>query len=64
MTRKDYVLIANALRAAMISTPSNNGAHAWNNGIWMASIELADALQSDNPRFNRERFLNACEDSE
>jgi hypothetical protein len=51
MTRKDYILIARVIATS-----------------WHASAEfkrelsenMADALESDNPRFNRLRFLVAC----
>ena len=46
MSRKDYQLIAQALREA--SSPDDT-AHA-----------IADALQADNPRFDRARFLIAA----
>jgi hypothetical protein len=51
MTWKDYVLIAKAL-------------HSWSQRHAIecpAMLEtLADALQEDNPRFNREKFITAC----
>jgi len=64
MTRKDYVLIAAALKAARdgydyipalefegspIETALNDAAGA-----------IAAALARDNPRFDRERFLKAA----
>lgn len=46
MTRKDYVLIANALRDS----------HAP-----IGVIEsVADGLAGENPRFDRERFIKAA----
>ncbi len=53
MTRKDYVLIAEALRE---SRPQMGGIEGWN----CAAIGVADALARDNPRFDRERFLKAA----
>jgi hypothetical protein len=50
MTRKDYQLLASHIA----------------NGVQWGSInrngvqEIADALQSDNGRFDRSRFLSAC----
>lgn len=51
MTRKDYILIAQVIATS-----------------WHASAEfkreiaqnMADALEAENPRFNRLRFLVAC----
>lgn len=54
MTRKDYILIANALRS---EKPSEN----WNlNKMvqWELDVKaIATAFATDNPRFNREHFL-------
>lgn len=46
MTRKDYILIAAALKAAQT--------------IPQAARNLADQLAQDNLRFDRTRFLEAC----
>ena len=63
MTRKDYVLIAAALKSTKPVPPTNAtldtrvaGAMAWGR----TAAYLTDALASDNPRFDRERFLKAC----
>ena len=51
MTRKDYVLIAQII------------ATAWHGSAGMKADlanSFADKLESTNPRFNRERFLDAC----
>jgi len=61
MTRKDYIAIAAALKAAW--------APQWATDIMPTSPEemrldiigrLADHLANDNPRFDRSRFLSAC----
>ena len=55
MTRKDYVLIAESLNRSIQSNmeefqaPVKDAAHA-----------MADALASENPAFDRSRFLEAC----
>ena len=54
MTRKDYELVANAIArmptfAPTLRTTQHSVARA-----------LADAFETDNPRFNRETFLKAC----
>lgn len=64
MTRKDYVLIAAALKEARDMLAAN-GANLTRtqcslNGADASAIELADALSRDNPRFDRERFLKAA----
>lgn len=50
MTRKDYVLIAQAI------------ADVWCDSQAQADIadSIANALEADNPRFDRARFLDAC----
>lgn len=55
MTRKDYVLLADALRAAIeaLDEPRRMGAK-------LAATEIAHRLEDDNPRFDYERFLKAC----
>jgi len=61
MTRKDYILIAAALRdVLLIDCPSVeylNGARA---AHVSAAERLADVLARDNGRFDRERFLKAA----
>lgn len=64
MSRKDYVLIAAALRAARPNMPickpqdfTDEMVSACHRDI---ASEIADALQRDNPRFSRERFLEAA----
>lgn len=56
MTRKDYVLIANALHAHkdIHAQKSRDCVHA-------IAMDLANVLTTDNPNFDRERFLAACE---
>lgn len=47
MSRKDYQLIAAAVREAKATGQS-------------ADHTIAKALESDNPRFDRDRFIEAC----
>lgn len=58
MTRKDYILLAGALRDTMlIDCPTTEylaGAKAAANS---ASERIANQLAWDNPRFDREHFL-------
>jgi hypothetical protein len=61
MTRKDYVLIANAIRNTLvdpefgITLPDREA-----DGVHRAALELSRWLADDNPRFDRETFLRAC----
>lgn len=48
MTKKDYIILAKAISEA--TTTGNNIVRA-----------LADALGRDNPKFDRHRFIVACE---
>lgn len=64
MTRKDYELIAAALRkssprfrAGIVDTAR----HAAHCAQWQCDANmLANALAGDNPRFDLRRFLIAC----
>ena len=67
MTRKDIELIAKAMASVAISAPTKPAASAsehfnegYTSGLKWAAESLADALELDNPRFDRERFLTAC----
>ncbi len=55
MTRKDYVLLAEALQAAAYSLNPPERA-----GVLLAAHEIALRLKQDNPRFDRDRFLRAA----
>jgi hypothetical protein len=59
MTRKDYVLIAEAAATARPNPRSDRGKD-WYDGWHVTVCALANALANDNPRFDRERFLKAC----
>jgi hypothetical protein len=55
MTRKDYELLAGGFRMAInaLDDPERIGAK-------LAATEIAHRLEGDNPRFDHERFLQAC----
>lgn len=72
MTRKDYVLLANAIGATIDAIDlrcADNTPEVME--IWRARrgaidillINLSKALASDNPRFDRDRFAKACEET-
>lgn len=54
MTRKDYILLAAAFAASQPNDPAEY------NGWAAAVVAVADALETDNPRFDRQRFLFAA----
>lgn len=58
MTKKDYALIAQALKEAQPSWDDYSG-EAYDQHCNDCEV-VAEALARDNPRFNRERFLKAC----
>lgn len=61
MTRKDYQSLAAALRRA--ATPAalvQRDADCYRQQHAKDVHAIADALASDNPRFDRARFLSAC----
>ncbi|MDE2101169.1 MAG: hypothetical protein KGL39_28230 [Patescibacteria group bacterium] len=61
MTRKDYVKLAAALHAerpiGVVKTDAERGIVDM---FELVSKRIADVLAEDNPRFNRERFLEAA----
>lgn len=58
MTRKDYELIAKAIKD---SCRYSNGFSGYDMDVVKSTMEcLADALKIDNPRFDPARFLKAC----
>jgi hypothetical protein len=61
MTRKDYILIAAALKSARVpSTLGNENKAIYNNGVDNAVAFVAMALAKDNPRFDGQKFRAAC----
>jgi hypothetical protein len=65
MTRKDYIALANALNNA--KPRENSGCYAPDPNAtarmaWLAAVcGVSDALTKDNPRFDSDMFLMACE---
>jgi hypothetical protein len=61
MTRKDYILIAAALKSARVpSALGNENKAIYNNGIDNAVAFIAMALAKDNPRFDGQKFREAA----
>jgi hypothetical protein len=58
MTRKDYVLLAGALhKARPVPGDAKIAQIQWRTDCGA----VADALQRENIRFERQRFIDACE---
>ena len=61
MTRKDYCAIAGAIRAAMEHDDWDVlGSTAIPFGVTLAADRIAEVLAANNPRFDRDRFMEAC----
>lgn len=61
MTKKDYELIARALRDTMlIDIASADELRGATKATRSACARVAAALATENPRFDRARFLAAC----
>ena len=58
MTRKDYILLAKAIRKAQAEVTDMHDVAV----IYQTTKHIADALVEDNPRFDRDRFLRASAD--
>lgn len=57
MTRKDYIKLAAALHLTLHQQLNDDPAYA--DAINTAAANIADVLQADNARFDRDRFLTA-----
>ena len=62
MTKKDYIIIAKQfahaleLCALLPDNPKTNPEEV----LKAVILDLAEAMQGDNPRFDRRKFLTAC----
>ena len=71
MTRKDYVLLADILAQLSREIAKDETGDLTERGrailsggrltVWNIAHRLADQLRDDNPRFDRKRFLDACQ---
>lgn len=59
MTRKDYELLAEAIRLTR-SKAEWRGISLDQDTLTAAAESMAQLLEYDNPRFDRARFLTAC----
>lgn len=61
MSRRDYITIATAFaESRRIALDALTHKRAALSALDLATFTLADALASDNPRFDRERFYAAA----
>ena len=56
MTKKDYILLAGAIQESMPNDSYMERAEQYK----ITARKIAEALASDNPRFNYNTFYNAC----
>lgn len=59
MTRKDYEKLARGIKKVVVIARKSNDPN-YTQGVSHAIYAIQDELEADNPRFNRERFLQAC----
>lgn len=57
MTKKDHKLLANAIRTFILTVPWSSERRGV---MGEFAHNLADVLAEENPRFDRGKFLNAC----
>lgn len=57
MTKKDYILIAEAIKKTSDSAKGNLSEEC---AVQATACNIADVLERDNTRFDRSRFLEAC----
>lgn len=61
MTKKDYVLIAQSVwRSGYIADKNQVRQQAKESMRRLIAIDLASSLKHENPRFDREKFMEAC----
>ena len=61
MTKKDYDLIATSIwRAGYITDKNAFRQKAKEDIRRLIAINLASSLQNDNPKFNKDKFMQAC----
>jgi hypothetical protein len=64
MTRKDYELLADAIRVSINLNKFHPQYEQRLSAIESVINELADRLVRENPRFDRQRFEKACSPTE
>ena len=56
MTKKDYELIAKAIKNATADLIISANTETTDNIVWGLALEL----EKENPKFNRNKFVKAC----
>jgi hypothetical protein len=57
MTRKHFETIARRVSNRLTTETDQKARHA----VWLLALDIADDLANANPRFDRDRFVKACE---
>jgi|DEB0MinimDraft_3_1074331.scaffolds.fasta_scaffold13059_5 hypothetical protein len=60
MSRKDYELIARAIYGSLIQSGSLESQDKYADQHRLTARHVANALERTNPRFDRDRFIEAC----
>jgi hypothetical protein len=60
MTKKDYELIAKAIYGSLIQSGKLEWQDQYADQFRMTARHISTALERDNPRFDKDRFMKAC----
>lgn len=61
MTKKDYNLIAESIwRSGFIKDKNKKRQESKENMRRLIAIDLSSSLKNENPKFNKDKFFNAC----
>lgn len=60
MSKKDYELIARAIYGSLLQSGSLEDQDRFIDQHRITARHVANALERSNPRFNREKFIEAC----
>lgn len=60
MTKKDYELLAKAIYGSLIQSGKLEAQDHYIEQFKITTWHVADALERNNPRFDRDRFISAC----
>jgi hypothetical protein len=60
MTKKDYEVIAKAIYWSLIQSSKLEWQDHYIDQFRMTARHVANALERENPRFNRDLFMQAC----
>lgn len=61
MTKKDYILIATSIwRSGYLTDRNKIRQEAKEKMRRLIAIDLASELKNDNPKFDREKFMETC----